>query len=162
MSPLKTKKRSSGEAGFQFTPYAAILRDKRRNNSFLSSMGEWLAVIQGIYYCITGLWPWISMSSFTYVTGAKTDLWLVQVVGLLVFVIGAVLIIAAIRSVLSLELGLLMVGCSLGLALIELTYVMKAVIPMIYLVDAAEEALVLILTLIFLPTFTHRRHSTFV
>ncbi|VTR52312.1 Uncharacterised protein [Sphingobacterium thalpophilum] len=44
--------------------------------------------IQGIYYCLTGIWPVIHISSFMAVTGPKTDLWLVKMVGLLSLAIG--------------------------------------------------------------------------
>jgi hypothetical protein len=145
-----------------FKPYTAILRDKRRSAPGLSSIAEWLAAFQGFYYFVSGLWPLVSMSSFVTATGPKTDLWLVQVVGILVTVIGLVLMIAAVRSVLTFELGLLMIGSSLGLGLIDVIYVMNGTISRVYLVDAIEEFIMLALALAFLSRFTHRRHSTFV
>src|SRR4051812_24111098 len=138
-------------------PYTAILRDKRRSSGTLSSVAEWLAVVQGFYYFVTGLWPLVSMQSFLKVTGPKTDLWLVQVVAALVLVIGLILITAAVRSVLTLELGLLMIGVSLALGIIETVYVLKGVLAPASLGDALEEFMILALCLTFLPQFTHRR-----
>ncbi len=36
---------------------------------------------QGLYYTVSGLWPLISLRTFTLVTGPKVDLWLVKTVG---------------------------------------------------------------------------------
>lgn len=47
-----------------------------------------IAGVQGIYFLLTGLWPLVSIESFQWVTGPKTDLWLVYCVGCLVAVIG--------------------------------------------------------------------------
>src|SRR5258708_19406636 len=156
----RSVKESSGSVPMK--SYTAILRDKRRTPPGLSSVAEWLAAGQGFYYFATGLWSLVSVSSFMAVTGPKTDRWLVQVVGALVLVIGVVFLVAALRSVLSLELGLLMVGSSLALGLIDVVYVLKGVLPPIYTVDAIEEFAVLLLCLAFLHHFTHPRHSTFV
>ena len=68
-----------------------------------------LALIQGIFYVVTGLWPLIHMPSFLQVTGPKTDLWLVRTVGVLVTVA------------------------------IDTIHVLSQVIPPIYLADAAVE-----------------------
>jgi hypothetical protein len=127
-----------------------------------SSIAEWLAAGQGFYYVATGLWPLVHMASFLSVTGPKTDLWLVRVVAALVLVIGTVYLTAALRSVLSLELGILMLGSSLSLGLIDVVYVLKGVLPPIYLADAVEEIAVLLLCIAFLHQFTHRRHSTYI
>ena len=56
------------------------------------------ALAQGLYYAFTGVWPLISMSSFLAVTGPKTDLWLVNTVGILVLCSGLVIFLAAESS----------------------------------------------------------------
>ena len=38
--------------------------------------------VQGLFYVVTGLWPLVSLSTFEFVTGPKTDDWLVHMVGL--------------------------------------------------------------------------------
>jgi hypothetical protein len=98
-----------------------------------------LALIQGIFYVLTGVWPLIDIVSFQLVTGPKTDLWLVKTVGVLVAVIGAVLLLAWRSRHIILELVLLAVGSALGLASIDLIYALSGRISGIYLADAAAE-----------------------
>src|SRR6185503_3320021 len=84
-----------------------------------------LAVIQGVFYLATGIWPLLDIVSFQLVTGPKTDLWLVRTVGVLVTVIGAVVLLA--------------VGSALGLAAIDVIYAVSGRISAIYLADAVVE-----------------------
>ena len=48
-------------------------------------------LIQAIYYVVTGLWPVIDIASFIRITGPKTDVWLVKMVGLLTVAIAITL-----------------------------------------------------------------------
>ena len=98
-----------------------------------------IALMQGAFYLATGLWPLIDIGSFQAVTGPKTDLWLVRTVGVLVTVIGAMLVTAARRQQLGAEAVLLAVGSALGLAAIDVVYVLSGTISRIYLADAAAE-----------------------
>jgi len=104
--------------------------------------GRWmlkLAVIQGVFYLATGIWPLLDILSFQLVTGPKTDLWLVRTVGVLVTVIGAVLLLAARRRRVTDEIVLLAVGSALGLAAIDLIYALSGRISAVYLADAVAE-----------------------
>src|SRR4051812_30893344 len=58
-----------------------------------------MAFIQGVYFFITGLWPIVHMPSFLFVSGPKTDLWLVKTVGILIVVIGSVLLAASTSQI---------------------------------------------------------------
>ena len=98
-----------------------------------------LAALQGAYFLATGVWPLVHMESFLAVTGDKTDLWLVQTVGVLVAVVGGVLVLAAASGRVTWEILLLAVGSALGLAAIDVTFVTADVIPRVYLADAAAE-----------------------
>ena len=98
-----------------------------------------LALLQGVFYVATGLWPLFDIDSFQMVTGPKADLWLVRTVGVLVTVIGAVLLFAARGRRVSDEIVLLAVGSALGLAMIDLVYALSGRISAIYLADAAVE-----------------------
>jgi hypothetical protein len=98
-----------------------------------------VALIQGVYYVATGLWPIIHIQSFQLVTGPKIDLWLVKTVGVLVTVVGAVLISASRRQRVTDEILLLGVGSALGLAGIDLVYALSGQISLIYLGDAVAE-----------------------
>ena len=98
-----------------------------------------LAVVQGLYYLLTGLWPLVSIDTFQAVTGAKTDLWLVQTVGLLIAVIGASLLAASRRGSPGPETVVLAAGSALALGTIDVVYSLKGVISKIYLLDAPVE-----------------------
>jgi hypothetical protein len=98
-----------------------------------------LALIQGIFYLATGIWPLVDIASFQMVTGPKTDLWLVKTVGVLVAVIGAVLLAASRRRRVTSEIVMLATGSALGLAAIDLIYASSGRISPVYLADAAAE-----------------------
>jgi hypothetical protein len=98
-----------------------------------------VALIQGIYYGLTGLWPLISIRTFQQVTGPKTDLWLVKTIGVLIAVIGAALCLAGMRGDVSPPLVVLAVASAVGLAAVDVIYASKRVISPIYLMDALVE-----------------------
>jgi len=98
-----------------------------------------LALIQGIFYVATGVWPLIDIVSFQLVTGPKTDLWLVKTVGVLVTVIGLVLLSAARSRRITNEIVLLAAGSALALAGIDLIYALSGRISAVYLGDAVVE-----------------------
>lgn len=98
-----------------------------------------IAAVQGFFYVATGVWPLVHIDSFMAVTGPKTDLWLVYTVGVLVAVVGAVLLCGARSGRVTPEVTLLAVGAALGLTGIDVVFVVRNVIPPIYLADAAAE-----------------------
>ncbi len=102
------------------------------------------ALVQGIYFLVTGIWPLISMRTFLAVTGPKTDLWLVKTVGLLLAGIGAVLIYAQQTASVNPPVAFLAIGAAASLTLVEIVYVVKKVISPIYLGDAFAEILLII------------------
>ena len=103
-----------------------------------------LARIHGLYFSLTGLWPLIHMGSFLFVTGPKTDLWLVETVGTLILFIGLGLLSAGLLKQVSLPIAIIAVGTSLGLIVIDITYVWLDVILPVYLLDALVECVLLI------------------
>jgi hypothetical protein len=106
------------------------------------------AIIQGVYYLITGLWAIVDIYSFQLVTGPKTDLWLVRTVAVLIIVTGMVLLLAAYRRKISPEVFLLAVGNALGLIIIDVVYVALNQISAIYLLDALFQILLATLWLL--------------
>lgn len=90
-----------------------------------------IALIQGIIYIVSGLWPVFNMSSFEKVTGNKTDTWLVKTVGLLLASIGLVLILGDDAG----TMKVLGIASAASLALIDFTYATIGRIPKIYLLD---------------------------
>lgn len=104
--------------------------------------------LQGLYYFGTGLWPLVSIESFQAVTGPKTDHlvtgregdhWLVMTVGALVMAIGLSMLVAAYRRRLTMECVILALASAAALTAIDVIYVVREVIPPIYLADAAAE-----------------------
>lgn len=102
-----------------------------------------VALVQGIYFLVTGVWPIISMKTFLLVTGPKTDLWLVKTVGLKLTLIGAVLLYAQLTGTINPPVILLAIGAALSLGLVEFIYVAKRVISPIYLADAFVELILI-------------------
>jgi hypothetical protein len=98
-----------------------------------------LALIQGIYFFLTGIWPLLSLNSFLRFTGPKTDLWLVITVGILLTIIGVVLASAGIRKKVQLELNFLGFATAGSLAALEIYFTARGVISVIYLLDALIE-----------------------
>jgi hypothetical protein len=87
--------------------------------------------VWGSYYLITGLWPVIHLPSFELITGAKTDDWLVDMVGLLAAVIGATLVRASFRDT-GTDVQFLAISSALAFVAIDLWYVAAGIISPIY------------------------------
>ena len=104
--------------------------------------------IQGVYYLLTGVWPLVSIRSFIWVTGQKTDHlptgleedhWLVMTVSVLITAIALGILTAAWRNETVLSIAIVAVGAAVGLTAIDLIYVAREVILPIYLLDAVLE-----------------------
>ena len=113
----------------------SLTHDRRADRLF----GQ-LALAQGVYFALTGVWALVSLGTFMRITGRKTDTWLVKTVGVLVAVIGATLAIAGSRRSPSDEVATLAAGSAAGLAAIDVVYVVKGRISPVYLLDALAEA----------------------
>jgi hypothetical protein len=95
--------------------------------------------VQGGYYLVTGVAPFVSRRAFEAVTGPKTEWWLVQTVGAIVTAVGAVLISGARSGRITPELRGLAAGCAVGLAAIDTVYVARRRIAPTYLLDAGVQ-----------------------
>ena len=62
-------------------------------------MSRWVLMFQGTYYLLTGAWPLVSMASFEFISGSKTDHWLVNTVGILAIAMGLAHSIGATVSI---------------------------------------------------------------
>lgn len=107
-------------------------------------MKSYVALVQGLYFLTTGLWPLVSIETFQRVTGPKVDLWLVKTVGVLVAVIGAALILAGVRGEVTPSVILVAIGSAAALAGVDVIYVSKRVISRIYLLDALVELILMV------------------
>ncbi len=99
-----------------------------------------LAVVQGVYFLVTGLWPILSMGSFEAVSGKKVDRWLVKTVGALITVIGATLLLGR-GDARRLHVAFLGLTIAAALAAVDLNYVARRRISPVYLLDAIPEML---------------------
>lgn len=115
------------------------LHHASRDASLGAGIASTLAFIQGAYYAAIGLWPLVDVEGFQTVTGPKADIWLVKTVGALVAAIGAALTSSGWRRRVSPEIAILAIGCALGLAAIDFSYVTAGRIPRIYLADGAAQ-----------------------
>jgi hypothetical protein len=104
--------------------------------------------LQSIYFIITGIWPLISMETFLLVTGPKTDLWLVQTVGIMILVIGLTLVYAAMNGTRNPQIIFLAIASSLALAIVDITFYLNGTIGSVYLLDAGLEFLLILLWII--------------
>ena len=99
-----------------------------------------VASLQAAFYVGTGVWPLLHRRSFEWLTGRKTDFWLVQTVGLTVAAIGIGLAQAVARQRgVPPELRTIAATSAAGLALVDLSFVARGRISKIYLADAAAE-----------------------
>ena len=106
-----------------------------------------MAVIQGIYWTLTGVWPLVHMPSFVWVSGSKDDYWLVRTVGLLIAVIGFVLLCAGFKRRVTPEMKWLGIGSAASMALIDFYYALQDVIWDIYMLDGLLEIILIVLWL---------------
>lgn len=96
-------------------------------------------VAQGLYYILTGLWPWVALSSYQFFTGTRTDLWLVQSLGALLVIIGIALCVAGYRHEKSWAVLCLALGTAATLAFLDVYFVTQRRIALGHLLDAAIE-----------------------
>ncbi|QCR22242.1 hypothetical protein [Pontibacter sp. SGAir0037] len=108
---------------------------------------EWIALCQGLYWTVPGVWPLIHMPSFIWVTGPKVDLWLVRTVSILLVVIGLVLLFAAVRRRVTPEIKWLGIGGAAGMAYIDFYYSLIDRIRNVYMLDGVLEIILIILWL---------------
>lgn len=102
-------------------------------------LSRWLALAQGSFYVVTGIWPLLHLRSFLWVTGPKTDVWLVQTFGAVLAVIGAGIASVGGRRRFTTDWIWLSLLLALVLAACDVVFVLRGAIRPIYLGDAAVE-----------------------
>ncbi len=99
-----------------------------------------VALVQGIYYAATGIWPILDHESFMGVTGPKLDGRLVKTIGMVVTGVGVALAAAGARGRVARELRVLGVTTALGFAAINFWYGgVRRRISRVYLADGLAE-----------------------
>jgi hypothetical protein len=94
---------------------------------------------QGLYYLLMGLWPLVGPESYQQVTGHPGGVWLAEVIGVLLIVIGGTLCLAAYRKQGSPEVLFLAFGSAAGLVAVNIHLVSRG-LSTFYLLDAVLQA----------------------
>lgn len=100
---------------------------------------HFIPILQGLYFMITGIWPLVHIESFLYITGCKTDIWLVKTVGLLILPYSVLCFYAVTNTKRNNVIAIVNIMCCLGLAGIDLYYYLKGAISWVYLIDLSLE-----------------------
>ena len=100
--------------------------------------------VQGIYFTLTGIWPFIHLKSFLWVTGPKNDIWLLKTVAGLITTIGLTFLVSAYRREFTAAVITLALGSAFCLMAIDIYYATNDVIWDVYLLDAIAEAILII------------------
>ena len=100
---------------------------------------------QSVYYFLTGLWPLVDISSFMKVTGPKTDIWLVKMVGALTVAISIALFNSCRTGI---NASPILAHCAaIAYLTIDVYYYLNGTISFVYLFDAVIELLIIFLLL---------------
>jgi hypothetical protein len=113
--------------------------EREREAGAGSSWPNRLALLQGSFDVVTGLWPIVHLRSFETVTGPKLEGWLVKTVGALITAIGGTLLMAGLRRRVTPEVRLLGAGSAAAFIAVDVIYTAKRRISRVYLLDAAVE-----------------------
>lgn len=106
-----------------------------------------VSILQGLYWLVTGIWPFVHLPSFLWVTGPKEDIWLLYTVSVLITVIGGILLAAGLRRNVTQEIKWLGITSAAGLTGIDVYYATNDVIWDVYLLDAVGEVVLILLWL---------------
>jgi hypothetical protein len=120
-----------------------------------STFGVTLSCLQGLYFLSTGAWPLVSVESFQWVTGPKSDHliadppteadhWMLNTISALIIAISLVILTAAARRNVTFDICLLGILSAAALTTIDIVYVARGTISPIYLADAAVEVVLIL------------------
>jgi hypothetical protein len=123
-------------------PYLYVFKSfPTRKQNFIRT----IAFFQGFYFFVTGIWPILDIKTFMLVTGPKTDIWLVKMVGALTVAISFLLFAVAKKMRVTIESLILILGSSLAYLTIDVVYTLNRTIRYIYLADAALEVIFILI-----------------
>lgn len=96
-----------------------------------------IPLLQTLYYTITAVWPLLHIHSFVWVTGGKTDIWLVKTVSVLLLPYCFLLLYLTVNQKRNFVIVISVMICCLGLAAVEAYYYFRGVVKWVYVADAA-------------------------
>src|SRR4051812_43345695 len=109
-----------------------------------------VAYCHAIYFFVTGIWPFIHSESFFFITGPKTDVWLVKMVGLLATATAISITYALVKTLFNKAVLFFVLSISLSFAVIDCFYAFRGDIRTVYLGDATIESVFILLYLVFI------------
>jgi len=102
-----------------------------------------VAMVQGAYFLVIGLWPILIIDSFRAMAGTDIEHWLAYTVGAIIAAIGSTLLLAGVNRRLTTELAFLAISSAAALAAIEVIFAVRGAVSWIYLVDVAVEVVLI-------------------
>lgn len=100
---------------------------------------DMVAIIQGGYFVVTGLWPIFHMRSFEAISGRKKEKWLVKAMGAMIACVGGAVLRDGLERRADERTCRLAVSSSAALGAVDVIYVLKNRISPVYLLDAVVE-----------------------
>ena len=117
---------------------------------------KYALLIQGMYVLLTAVWALVDIQSFMFITGPKTDVWLVRTVAVLLICISLFFLLSSKKSE-EPRVTLTALVFSFGLAYIDFYYTLNNTIRWVYALDGIVESMFGLLWLYFL--FSPRKGS---
>jgi anti-sigma-K factor RskA len=103
-----------------------------------------LLTVQGVYILVTALWALVDIDSFMWVSGPKTDIWLVKTVAVVLVSIGLALLFAVRERQPPLSIKVLGLTNAAGLAVIDFYYTSNGTIKWVYAADGVLQVFIII------------------
>jgi Na+/melibiose symporter-like transporter len=98
-------------------------------------------LVQGVYYVILGLWPWLHPESYLWAAGSDLDIGLLQTLGLTLAVIGVSLAVAAARREESWAIHCLALGSIAALLFSNILFLFRDRFAVLYVLDAVLQVI---------------------
>ena len=110
---------------------------------------KYALLVQGMYVLLTAVWALADIQSFMFITGPKTDVWLVRTVAVLLICISLFFLLSSKKSE-EPRVTLTALVFSFGLAYIDFYYTLNNTIRWVYALDGIVESMFGLLWLYFL------------
>jgi len=116
-------------------------------------------VLQGIYILLTALWALADIKSFMFITGPKTDIWLVKTVAVSLISISLFFLLSSTKRE-ERAVSFIAFVFSFGFAYIDFFYSLNKTIRWVYAIDGIVETLFGLLWLYFLFSGSKKNNSS--
>src|SRR5437868_5966214 len=106
------------------------------------SIKKLVVLWQGLYYAVTGAWAIINIKGFSVFTHHQGDYFVKHANAVLFFIIGLYLFWHAVQNTITKSLLLFTLGCSIGIAIVEVYYMQQIGNPWPFWIDVIEELII--------------------